>query len=105
MADLNNSIDLSVTRIISIGTAPSGRISLQLYSSDLSGSIAYTLEASMDDGAHWASVNDSSGSAMGGNLAASVANFESWVVENDVVKYRLSFAATITGNIAYIVKS
>jgi len=105
MADLSGSIDLSVTRVIGIGTAPSGRISLQLYSTDLSGAIAYTLEASMNNGIQWASVNDSSGSAMGGSLSASTANFESWVVERDAVKYRLSFAATVTGNVSYIVKS
>lgn len=104
MADLSGSIDLSVTRIIGIGTAPSGRISLQLYSADASGATTYTLEASMDDGTHWSTVNDA-GSPMSGSLVAATSNFESWIVERDAVKYRLNFGGATTGNVSYIVKS
>jgi hypothetical protein len=77
--------------------------SFQLFSDDISASLTWTLQYSLD-GTNWATAKDSSDTDITGTLVADTATIQS-VYAPRYVYFRVSLAVTTeTGNVSYIVR-
>jgi len=110
------SIDIAVDTIIPQLTLKNGtlvdgliesdkaeKFTFQLFSDDISDSLTWTLQVSLD-GTNWATAKDSSDTDITGTLVVDTATVESFYVPRRVL-CRISLARTTeTGNVSYIIK-
>src|SRR5690554_5681030 len=110
------SIDIAVDTIIPQLTLKNGtlvdgliesdkaeKFTFQLFSDDISDSLTWTLQVSLD-GTNWATAKDSSDTDITGTLVVDTATVESFYVSRRVL-CRISLAVTTeTGNVSYIIK-
>jgi hypothetical protein len=79
------------------------KFTFQLFSDDISDSVTWTLQVSLD-GTNWATAKDSSDTDITGTLVKDTATVESFYVPRRVL-CRISLTRTTeTGNVAYIIK-
>ena len=94
-------IDLNEGRVISIGQArPRGKFSIQMKSTDVSETTTFTLEVSADN-SNWDTAEES-GTEISDTLVQSATKVLS--VEVDPYMYfRINFAGSTTGSVAYVI--
>lgn len=94
-------IDLSEGRVISIGQArPRGKFSVQMKSTDVSGTTTFSLETSLD-GTNWG-VAQEAGVDITDTLVQSATKVLSFDAD-PYAHFRINFAGETTGDVAYII--
>ena len=102
MSKKSETIDLEVSRVIKVVSPLNGVFSVHMLSDNISESTAWTLEGSAD-GTNWDTMQES-GSDIGDTLVVDVPMLKSFEVDAGLY-FRINFAGSTTGDVAYIINS